>query len=346
MRAVVRSPDESQWALLALLRFFLAMIVVIGHISFLVHPYPYGIFGAGYFHPTSAVFGFFVLSGFSIAASIETGKSGFYRRRFVRIWPLYLCAVFLGIAVSHYLVGPAGFIWPITKVPFGPVETINIVASLLMLQNIVALPVLEVGVIWSLAPEWWHYMIAPLLSKIKTPILLIWVAISYIAFLLIKPPIGQGVEALYDGKGLLVLSWFWVIGFLYYRIRDTKMGYLLLVAPGCLAMPTGAFVGAPFLITVFVLILSSECRIGARVQKAFSFLGDVSYPLYLFHIPVLMTLVIYGSTHASLMVGISLVVAVFSLYAVDYPARKLFRPRAAPQKASSATTPTARSPLY
>jgi peptidoglycan/LPS O-acetylase OafA/YrhL len=312
--------SSDQWAILAALRFFLAMLVVIGHISFLVHPYPYGIFGAGYLHPTSAVFGFFVLSGFSIAASLDHQRSGFYRRRFVRIWPLYLAAVISGIAVAHYIVGPSGFVTP-TQVPWPPIATISIIASLLMLQNIVALPIFEVGVIWSLAPEWWHYMIAPVLLKIKTPVLIIWVAISYAAFLLIRPPQGHGVEMLYHGKGLLVLSWFWLTGFLYFRMRDTKMG--------CLAIPTGVFIGAPFLITVFTLILSSQYQLRKRISKTFVFLGDVSYPLYLFHIPVLIAVIVYGSTHASVIIGLSLIVSVASLYAIDYPCRLIFRKRAA-----------------
>ncbi len=84
--------SESSWAVLAALRLFLSMIVVLGHFSIFIKSDPYNIFGNGYFVAVSAVFGFFLISGFSIAASLDREPHSFYGRRFLRIWPLYLAS--------------------------------------------------------------------------------------------------------------------------------------------------------------------------------------------------------------------------------------------------------------
>jgi hypothetical protein len=61
---------RSRWALLAGTRFVLAMVVLVGHMS-MFNPvgHWWTRFGV-YLDQTSAVFGFLLISGYSIAASI------------------------------------------------------------------------------------------------------------------------------------------------------------------------------------------------------------------------------------------------------------------------------------
>ncbi|MDE1011978.1 MAG: acyltransferase [Paraburkholderia fungorum] len=329
--------SQDQWAILALTRFVLSMLVVIGHISVLVHPYPY-LFGVGYLHAGSAVFGFFIISGFSIAASLDSNRPGFYKRRFVRIWPLYATAIAVGLFVEYHFLGNQKFTWPETHVDFAAPMPIDIWATVLMLQNVIGLPLLTIGPIWSLAPEWWHYMVAPIFKRMGTPFLLGWAAISFVAFFAIRPPQGHGAEMLYNGTGILALSWFWMAGFIYYRFRNTTPGLALLLAPAALAMPAGLFVGAPFVFTALILAFSAPMNIGERAKRAFNFLGDVSYPLYLLHMPVLVVATVMGSRHASIMVSGAIALSVASLYLIDYPARKIFSGKRSDAASSTAST--------
>jgi peptidoglycan/LPS O-acetylase OafA/YrhL len=311
----------SQWAILAALRFFLAAAVALGHFALFVRNDPTRMFGDGYLNPGSAVFGFFILSGFSIAASVEREMNGFFRRRFVRIWPLYLATIAFGLAVQT--LAPGGFTLPLgLHVP--PASGMMIVASLLMLQTVIDGPVPFVGQIWSLSPEWWHYMFAPLLKKVGNWLLGIWIALSLTAFLKINPPPGSGVDVLRHGLPFLNLSWLWITGFLYYRLRGTVAGFLVLAAPSVFSMTVGHFTGAPLFISIFVLLLSSEFRVSPRMIKVGNFLGDLSFPLYLFHFPALILALRLGSNRSIITLATMLLVSLAALYLVDYPCRKLF----------------------
>jgi peptidoglycan/LPS O-acetylase OafA/YrhL len=316
-----KQTNASQWAILAALRFFLAATVALGHFALFVRNDPTRMFGDGYLNPGSAVFGFFILSGFSIAASVEREMSGFFRRRFVRIWPLYLATIAFGLAVQ--LLAPGGFTLPLgSHVP--PASGMMIFASVLMLQTVIAGPVPFVGQIWSLSPEWWHYMIAPLLKNFGNWLLGIWIVISLIAFLTINPPPGAGVDVLRHGLPFLNLSWLWITGFVYYRLRGTPLSFLVLAAPSVFAATVGHFTGAPLFISIFVLVMSSEFKLSPRLIKAGNFLGDLSFPLYLFHFPAMILALRLGSDRSIITLGSMLVVSLAALYLVDYPSRKLF----------------------
>lgn len=132
--AVLTLRDEPRWAVLAALRFFLSLVVVVGHCCSLVSGPSDWTFVGLWLNQGSAVFGFFILSGYSIAASLEQSPTGFYRRRMLRIWPLYLGCIAFGLLVSLRI--PNGFIWP-TGVNMPPTSAGSIAASLLMLQAIV-----------------------------------------------------------------------------------------------------------------------------------------------------------------------------------------------------------------
>ena len=312
--------SKDQWAVLAVLRFVLAACVFGGHVAYYVHPYPYPIL-FGLLNPGSAVFGFFLLSGFSIAASIEKGSAGFYRRRVIRIWPLYLVTIAFGIFVSE-IIGD-GFKLPLGQ-QFPVPSALNIVVSLLMLQNIVAPPILVIGQIWSLAPEWWHYVATPLFKRMSSLLLGVWILVSFYAMLRIKPPGGHGAEALGNGVGLIYLSWFWVSGFLYHRFRGTPVGFAIVAAPPVAAVILGHDMGLPMFMSVFVLVLSTEFAVPPSLSRLFILLGDVSYPLYLLHLPVIVLALALGYSSVISFTA-PLMISVLSVYLVDYPSRKLLK---------------------
>ena len=315
--AVSNKQGTDQWSILAALRFFLAMVVLTGHCSFLVAGRHDWTFIGLWLNQGSAVFGFFIISGFSIAASLTRETSHFYQRRFIRIWPLYLSCIAVGlIAVACFpnrgIVWPSGFYMP-------PTTSAMIIASLLMLQTIVAPAIPSVGAIWSLSPEWCHYMIAPLLRKCHWIVLFGWMFVSFMAFMLIPSPAGSGPEGFNHGLGFLTLSWLWVSGFVYYQWRGTSIGFCLLTFPSILALFFNHFTGLPLFITIFVVILCGEIRLPAAFRRPFGWLGDVSYPLYLFHPPVIFWCLYFGVFNTLLIVPGALFAAVAALYLIDRP---------------------------
>jgi peptidoglycan/LPS O-acetylase OafA/YrhL len=320
------TPTDSHWAILATLRFFLAVVVVLGHFSLYIRSDPFGIVGGGYLNPLSAVYGFFILSGYSIAASLDKGATGFVRRRFIRIWPLYLAAIAFALAV--YLLIPSGFVWPLHEVESGKPAMLSIIASLLMLQTVIASPIGIAGQLWSLAPEWWHYMVSPLLTKISARFLLVPILASFVLFLFATPP-GPGVP-FPQGQVVLTLSWLWVVGFVYYRFRGTPRGILLLIAPAIFALTIGHDVGVPYFIAAFVLIAADEFSIPQSVRKICNLLGDWSYSLYLFHFACFVVMLHFGSNRSIITLSGAFVISFLALYAVDYPSRKIFRRNARP----------------
>jgi peptidoglycan/LPS O-acetylase OafA/YrhL len=331
MKPTNNSPTEGQWAALAALRFCLAAIVVAGHFSLFVRFDTHRIVGAGLLNPLSAVYGFFVLSGYSIAASIEKSSAGFIRRRFIRIWPLYFASIIFGLAV--YLLIPNGFNWPLgdTFIAANP-GIPSIIASLLMLQTVIAGPIVTIGPTWSLSAEWWHYMISPWLKNLPTKILLVAMLASFVLFVRAFPP-GPGLASmgqLSHGHGILALSWLWMTGFVYYRYRKTAPGIFLLFAPALFAVAIEHSVGLPYFITAFVLIVAERVTVRRSLHRLFNFLGDWSYPLYLFHFASFVVMLRFGSTRSVITLSGAFIISLLALCLVDLPARRLFRQQKSP----------------
>lgn len=98
---------SSTWALLAITRFFLALIVMlaVGHLNnFAVMKMPLNyisIFGG-----STAVVVFLMISGISVGYSLKKQKNNFLKRRFLRIYPLYFMAILGTVFLQYYLGSP------------------------------------------------------------------------------------------------------------------------------------------------------------------------------------------------------------------------------------------------
>jgi len=335
-----KKPSESSWAFLALVRFGLAIAVLIGHYALMVDKTRLSLFGFGFFAAVSAVYGFFVLSGYSIAASLERKSAGFYGRRFIRIWPLYLSALIFGLLVVAILPNP--FKFPLDEKYPEAITWISVVASFLMLQGILSGPFWICGVIWSLSPEWWWYMVSPLLKRLWVGILFVLMALSLVQFI----QMNWGFNLLWYlhsrqnnmhafnvaawnqesfGSPITGLFWLWIAGFLYYRYRRSPLGFCILAFPCVLAFLFGRSVGFPCFATIFALVLCEDFKFSEKIMNFFDFLGDLSYPIYLFHVAVMALMVFLGFQGLFVFALGVLGVSAASLYLVEYPARKIFR---------------------
>lgn len=315
------------------------MAVFIGHYALMIDKARLNLFGFGFFAAASAVYGFFILSGYSIAASLDRNSTGFYGRRFVRIWPLYLCSLVFGLVVIALL--PEQFKFPLDENYKEGFNWITIVGCLLLLQGFFfPWPFWTCGVTWSLSPEWWWYMVAPFLKKISLWILFSLMILSLIQFIQLNWGFNLlwylhsrqnnmhafNVAAWQPGFGpaMTGLFWLWISGFIYYRYRRTPFGFCVLAFPCVLAFFFGRSVGFPCFATIFALVMCEELRLPGKIVKIFDFLGDLSYPVYLFHVAVMALMVWMGFqglwVYCLVVVGFS----VLSVYAIDYPSRKLF----------------------
>ncbi len=157
-------------------------------------------------------------------------------------------------------------------------------------------------------------------------------AASFVLFIHLHEP-GPGIGCIGcfpDAIPVAALSWVWLTGFVYYRLRGTASGFTVLFAPALFALTIQHSPGVPMFITAFVLILSESRRgFSKRAIASLNFLGDWSYPLYLFHFPSFLVALTFGSNRSAITLGSAFLVSLIALYAVDYPARRIFRKKRA-----------------
>ena len=330
--------------MLASVRFFLACSVAFGHYSFYIKSDALHLFGDAYFNPLGSVFGFFLLSGYSIAASLEREQSGFYMRRAIRIWPLYIATTLYALAVRQML--PENFAWPLGDAMgyYGPAMLV----SIFMLQGMLWFaPPAIVGVTWSLSVEWWLYTVAPLLKRLPAIVLLVLIAASLLFFVRANAP-NLNIQSVAGwagskwGAALWGLSWIWITGFIYRGHRGTPFGIAAILVPPLFVATMGYSPGTAYFLTAGALFLSHGARLPHPVRRFFKYLGDLSFPLYLVHIPTFALMVHLGHHKRAALVAASILVAAIFLGVVDYPARKVFknRTRARSSNAISSAVPS------
>ncbi len=95
----------SQWAVLALLRGVLALIVVATHLVWFIPETPAWLHTVWSLDGKSAVIGFLLVSGYSIHASLSAKEDGFIQRRFWRVYPLYFTCIVLTVALEIWQGG-------------------------------------------------------------------------------------------------------------------------------------------------------------------------------------------------------------------------------------------------
>lgn len=311
--------DSSQWAVLAATRFVLASVVLTGHLNYLPGYHPWTAVGL-FLNQGSAVYGFLMISGYSIAASLDRSAEGFFARRFRRIWPSYLVSLALGVAVALAVKRPVHLT---ANVVLQPLVWSELLASLTMTQTFLAPALSADGQIWTLAVEWWDYMLAPVIRRWSTPILSVIVAISLAYYCLVPPP--ENPANTTGGWMFLVLAWWWLSGFLYYRHRGTALGYALLVLPPLFAASYG-WIGRAAFIGIAALASCEYIALSDRVSRLFNWLGDLSYPLYLVHVPVMFAFNLFHFYDALVVAFGAILTSAVVLHLVDYPLRRPGRP--------------------
>lgn len=306
-----------QWQILAGVRFFLAWVVMCSHLArFVAH----GDFLLNFdrFGSLTAVIGFLMISGYSIAHSIIRLPKGFYKRRLCRIYPLYSCSIFFSLL--PYAIAKSTTVY----VYFLP-DWKLVIGNLLFLQGFWVKYLSSNPIVWTLSIEVFCYLLAPLFIKFQTKALFLLFTFSsllYLSYCLAysKFHLPYFTELQY-GLPFFLLLWAWLLGFLL-STSNNKIIRILLITSGLLlvkySLNNGSWYVLNYAICVISIVYLPSIKIPKKMLKLLTYLGDVSYPVYLFHLPCFILL--YGVFHINTSVALiafSLGVAIVFYHAID-----------------------------
>ncbi|WP_086930533.1 acyltransferase family protein [Agarilytica rhodophyticola] len=311
------------WPLLAGLRFFLAWIVMTAHVDFYA---PGGIAAAFYmFGAKASVAAFLLISGFSIAASIESRPQGFILRRLLRIYPLYFASLLLTLFVQSFIVSTMDN-------PIFPADSWGkIIGNMFMTQMFFVKALVYNGPFWSLSIEFFFYVLAPIFCFMKKRYLYILIAISGIVYILPNKPEASIFYIMLLKFNALKYLWIWLLGFCLYK-REPKLDFIGGILCITLLVLSSNFTHKLNIVTLggtyLILLFSHYIKIGDSAKNILNYLGDLSYPLYLMHFPLIL-LVVYGLNIKSEFILYSVIFLTTSLSIIIfdvYVKNKLFKP--------------------
>jgi peptidoglycan/LPS O-acetylase OafA/YrhL len=283
-------PSESAWAALAAMRWVLASIVMMVHLRATFVPTNEAIDFIVSLGGRAAVIGFFLISGYSIAHSYGERPDGYFRRRFLRIYPLYIVAVLFTQFVVYLVPSPAVCL---DGYAYNSAGFKTSIANALLLQEFAAIPLTYNIPLWSLSIEVFYYMLAPMLHRLPQSAIALLIMASMALFHFSTIP-----DLLYGYMALLYL-WPWLIGFLLGRDTGRIAWPVALGLIGALAVyfskreTVEPLSVVTYLVTFTVILLAPRIHLPTLLRRAAGFLGDLSYPLYLFHLPLAILLFKY-----------------------------------------------------
>jgi len=276
----------------------------------------YVISGAGH----QAVVIFFVLSGYLISGSIlrSIGRGEWSWRRYlvhrlVRLWLVLIPALFLGgiLDEAGLSIGHAPGLYAGMSGNHMTGNVIHALRPAVLLGNAAFLQTILVpafgsnGALWSLANEWWYYILFPLAACVlarvyRKPIEIASCLLAFVAF------------SVFVGKAILILFPAWLLGVLLYVIPKAQRpfnSHLMAVASvfygvlyfGCSVLSHLGHVGklrVSEIATDNLLAIGTFCFIWlllSQTQRADESIGvraargtaRFSYTLYVTHLPFL-----------------------------------------------------------
>jgi peptidoglycan/LPS O-acetylase OafA/YrhL len=322
-------PKSDQWAVLGALRFVLALIVLICHTKVCLHvPDLDDIIGS-----FGAVIGFLMVSGYSISASIhrDPDPKRFYVRRVKRIFPLALASLLITLIplalFGHNQTLPSG---QVIKFP----TAVGFIGNIFQLQGLLVPFNAFDAPLWSLSIECLFYLLAPLFKKSSLQVLFALIVLSCVAWIWHNFVSHTSIVEERHGIGAVCLLWAWLAGFVYQRHKDSPLAIVALIAPGVLlTVPlhtSGLYGGTPVVVVLSALtvLTATQIKIPKKLSEITSYLGEISYPLYISHWPIL--LIMNGlfqsghlrTHHVIFALVPCFLVSVVLYHAVDIPIRK------------------------
>lgn len=322
---------SAKWDILSGLRFLLALIVAAAHLSLSTDAAPVRILaGLGAFE---AILGFLVISGYSIGSSIQKKPNGFFLRRMERIYPVYLASILI-VALAERSF------------------TNFHIADLFFLNHIITGSSF-VGPAWTLAVEVWLYALAPLFVRMRVRSLQFIAVGSFLLYCgytagrtLFHWNYYSGTSY---GLNLPLLAFMWIAGFCismekghprrsFALLAALIIGHLVTtVAIECghslkhhnmVGFWTGFLPG--FLMRIGTLALVYFCfrygltriHVPKKLKLPLRFAGDISYPLYLVHLPAFALCVQLGFNNWPMKLLSALLLSAVVFVSVDFYSKK------------------------
>ena len=253
----------------------------------------YFITGLGH----QAVILFFVLSGFLVGGSFiksNINVKNYFISRISRLWTVLIPALLLTLLVDFYFYDPA--------LPFRTPAILSIdtfLGNVFFLQTIYFSIYGTNGSLWSLANEFWYYVLFPFmfkfLSKLRSRELDL---VSLFFFVLVLFWLPVSISLLFP---------VWLIGFvvcqLYEKYSFSWNYFLISFVTFCVVLVLCRFKILEGLISDYTVSLSIALLIltSPIIEKTFekytllrvsvSWLSSISFSLYLFHMPILVLFV-------------------------------------------------------
>lgn len=270
--------EKNRNNIIDILRFFAACWVAIYHVN---HPnfFPNNLYGnfirLGYL----GVPIFFVISGYCIAISIKdaTTANQFLVRRFFRIFPTYWFSLAMVIAV----IGINVFVHGSNSSAILPKNLTGILATVSLLTDPFSSVEPINWVYWTLTIEILFYAVMYVYLIVPSSVRF------YLLLLVSLLPIVISNE-----KGGLCFISYWpgfLLGFYLnqvqkkaYRFLDKEILLLLATLIGIYYNPNKDYFNIALYATGIILLLNYY----APIKKNFSFLGNLSYSIYLIHVPI------------------------------------------------------------
>jgi len=265
---------------------------------------------------SEAVIIFFVLSGYlvggSVLRSLQLGKwswSKYLTKRLTRLYIVLIPALVIGVGLDYlgsHVFG-AGSVYT-TPIGIGIITTAGLMerfrwtvylGNLFFLENF-RVPYAGTNVsLWSLANEFWYYLLFPMLClaamkrrRIVERILWCFMAIAILFFV---------------GKDIAVLFIIWLMGAavsqLPRKVQVSKVKWLsavslllLLVAMTSVriaqwqVLPADLVIGLTTSLLIYLLVQQTLVSKHTAYSRFAGFFSHISYSLYLFHLPLAMFL--------------------------------------------------------
>ncbi|MCU0417256.1 MAG: acyltransferase [Cytophagaceae bacterium] len=324
--------DNINWSVLSILRFLLSFIVAAEHLKKYFNSNI--INTISWFGAFEAILGFLLISGFSIGSSITQNPVGYFKRRIYRIYPVYITCLVISITIYK----------PLFDVYFVYLLLIN-----LFFLNHIVINSSIIGPSWSLSLEVWLYTLAPYIRKLSYKILLSLILFSFTSYLIYT--IGRSIwdwvyfSGTQWGINLILLSFMWLIGFVFAIFKNNRketanyiiylflmiFSYSILIQFAYrlknndvrlfLSNDLLAFIGKGVLIVVILSLMYfsfKKNKLPSKVRAVFNFLGDISYPLYLLHLPVYEWCQFNGISRWFSYLGISILLSIVVYLVVDF----------------------------
>ena len=312
--AMTRTPiSEISSAHLDAIRGLAALAVFLGHWrSFWWPHYSQGatslLAKLGYFitgFPHQAVIVFFVLSGYLVGGSVLRSIDKWQWRPFLiarlaRLWVVLIPALGVGYFLDSWgiiLFNTPFYIGDSVPIYWNVSERLgiqNLICNIFFIQTIACQPLGTNGVLWSLANEFWYYVIFPLLTlamygnfpkKLRAAyfglalvimVFVGWKIIFLFPIWLMGAAITMAPQALFTKRILAVTQFSAFLLLVCFAILSRKFEGILTDFP----------LGLAFSFFVWTILQSSGSA--QRNYKVISeFLSAISYSLYLCHLPAL-----------------------------------------------------------